>query len=533
LSAKDEKDGTTQPFILSKCPWCGAEFSKRKTTKTWVGYRKSSERPHTLIFVCGDESCAFSKESSRLPIWITDEDVYDIRPSFILGTVDKFAQIAWEAKSRSIFNLNDNGELISLPPALIIQDELHLISGPLGSMVGLYETVIGELCSYTINGRKIGPKIIASTATTRRYEQQIASLYGKGKVTLFPQAVLVPNETFFSSVQFDSEGQKMKGTAYLGINPATYATGQLAASQLSAILSQAPDAWTGERDQIDYYSTSMWFFNSLKELGQTLTLMQSTVVSLIGQMWQDRRLPGEKPRYLDPILELTGRVSSSVVAKSLGELAIPAQDKGSIKTCLASSIMEVGVDVQRLGLLTIMSQPKLTAQYIQVSGRVGRDGANGPGLVVMLYNASRARDRSVYEHFYTYHRKLYAQVEPLSVTPFAIQTMEKGLAGAVIALYRMWGKVDATPRILDVELFDRVVAVFRNRIEFLQSSNARVSDFERQISLLKAHWLQYQPTNWAYDRKQEMLNTDNLSTALLRRRQEPLVHIPGDSSINI
>jgi hypothetical protein len=195
--------------------------------------------------------------------------------------------------------------------------------------------------------------------------------------------------------------------------------------------------------------------------------------------------------------------------------------------------MEVGVDVQRLGLLTIMSQPKLTAQYIQVSGRVGRDGANGPGLVVMLYNASRARDRSVYEHFYTYHRKLYAQVEPLSVTPFAIQTMEKGLAGAVIALYRMWGKVDATPRILDVELFDRVVAVFRNRIEFLQSSNARLSDFERQISLLKAHWLQYQPTNWAYDRKQEMLNTDNLSTALLRRRQEPLVHIPGDSSINI
>lgn len=533
FEGKDNKDDSANPFILSKCPWCGAAFEKRVSNKSWIGYAKSTTKPSTLLFVCGDMECDFSKESTCLPIWITDEDVYDKRPSFVLGTVDKFAQLSWEEKSRTIFSLNAEGKQIGLPPGLIIQDELHLISGPLGSLVGLYETVIDELCSYEIDGRKVKAKIIASTATTRRYSQQIKSLYGRENVCLFPQASLRSNETFFSSVLLDKSGKPSVGTAYLGINPATYATGQLAASQISAFLSQAPSAWKGDEQSIDYYSTSVWFFNSLKELGQTLTLMQSTVVSLLSQMWQDRRLPTNKRRFLDPIMELTGRVSSSQVAKSLSELNIKSSQKGSVVTCLASSIMEVGVDVQRLGLLTIMGQPKLTAQYIQVSGRVGRDPKNGPGLVIMLYNSNRARDRSVYEHFYPYHRKLYAQVEPLSVTPFAIQTMEKGLAGAFIALYRLRSQIGSSPKFVDLELFEETAEVFKTRLRVMQSPNSRLEDFETQINRLRNNWALYEPINWVYERNQEEGSDENLATALLRRRPEALEHIPGDSSINI
>jgi hypothetical protein len=533
LEGNGEKEDSVEPFVLNKCPWCGAAFAMRQSNKSWIGYKKSISAPQTLKFICGDENCDFSRESKALPIWITDEDVYDYRPSFILGTVDKFAQIAWEEKSRALFNIDGNGRQTGLPPGLIIQDELHLISGPLGSMVGLYETVIEELCSYSKGGKIYRPKIIASTATTRRYEKQILNLYGRSKVTLFPQAIRRSNETYFSRVKRDEKGNALKGTAYMGINPATYATGQLAASQVSAFLSQAPNAWTGDEKSIDYYATSMWFFNSLKELGQTLTLMQSTVVSLLNQMWQDRRLPGQKTRYLEPIMELTGRVSSAQVSKALSDLGIPANKKGSIRTCLASSIMEVGVDVQRLGLLTIMSQPKLTAQYIQVSGRVGRAGNAGPGLVIMLYNSNRARDRSVYENFGPFHRKLYAQVEPLSVTPFAIQTMEKGLWGAIIALYRMRISSGQTPTVLDENVFDEAVKVFRERITLINSSNAKIEDFENQVSELRKRWKLYQPTNWVYERRQEEGSDENLSTALLRRKAEPLIQIPGDSSILI
>ena len=532
LEGKGGKDEETHPFVLSKCPWCGAAFALRATPpKNWVGYKKSSEKPYTLRFICGDESCEFSRESTGLPIWITDEDVYEFKPSFVLGTVDKFAQISWEPNSRALFNIGADGKRIGLPPNLIIQDELHLISGPLGSMVGLYEAVINELCSNEVDGVKTLPKIIASTATTRRYEAQIEALYGRSRVTLFPQAISRANETFFSSVK-KVDGVPTKGTMYLGINPATYQTGQLASSQISAFLSQAPSAWDGPESEINYYSTSVWFFNSLKELGQTLTLMQSTVISLLNSMWRDRRLPNQKTRYLEPFKELTGRVSSAQVSSALAELAIPSDRPESIHTCLASSIMEVGVDISRLGLLTINSQPKLTAQYIQVSGRVGRDPL-GPGLVVMLYNSGRARDRSVYEHFGDYHRKLYAQVEPLSVTPFAIQAMRKGLWGAIIGMYRMLISADKTPESLDEEAFSRAVSVLRERVTILNSSTTRIEDFEFQVSELKAKWESYKPLNWKYDSNQEMGSADNPSTALLRRRSEQMSHIYGDSSINI
>ena len=534
LDAKAKKSEPANPFVLKKCPWCGAKFARRDSDKKWIGYKKSTEGVETLLFICGDTSCEFSRESKALPIWITDDDVYDNKPSFVLGTVDKFAQLSWQPKARTLFNIGDDGIRVGPPPGLIIQDELHLISGPLGSLVGLYEGVIESFCTDFRDGAVIKPKIIASTATTRRYETQVHSLYARNNVTLFPQAISRANETFFSSVK-RTNGKADRGTLYLGINPATYATGQLATSQVSAFLSQAPSAWQGPTEEIDYYSTSMWFFNSLKELGQSLTLLQSTVVSLLNAMWREARLPNSKTRYLEPIMELTGRISSKEVSTALDDLKKPNSENGFIKTCLASSIMEVGVDVSRLGLLTIYSQPKLTAQYIQVSGRVGRKPEKGPGLVVMLYNSGRARDRSVYEHFGVFHKRLYAQVEPLSVTPFAIQTMDKGLRGALIALYRIYSPIDASPTHLDEVIFDRVVEILRARMKFLKSSFTRLDDFERQVQDFKNEWIQYRPIQWVYDWLQEQLDkqSTNTSTALLRRGARPLGDIRGDRSITI
>lgn len=532
LRKKGMNDAGPNPFVLRKCPWCGAQFTYLAGADSWVGYRAEGS-PKTLRFVCADKkNCEFSSANGALPIWITDDDVYDERPSFILGTVDKFARLAWEPRARALFNRGEDGHRKGLPPALIIQDELHLISGPLGSLVGLYEAVIDELCCYEIEGQTVRPKIIASTATTRRFREQVLDLFGREETALFPQSITRANDTFFSSVATEDDGSPKKGTAYVGLNPATYQTGQVAASQVAAAVSQAPTAWNGPQPEIDYYTTAVWFFNSLKELGQTLTLMQSTVMSLLSAMWRDARIPGNN-RHLEPMMELTGRVSAAEVAGALERLALPTSEKNSVTTCLASSIMEVGVDVQRLGLLIIMGQPKMTAQYIQVSGRVGRDRENGPGLVFMLYNPGRARDRSIFEQFRSYHQRLYAQVEPLSVTPFAPQTLEKGLEGAAIAYYRMTTPIDASPTDPDEAKLSEARAVLERRAQTIGAPDSTLNDLAQAFDSFTKRWKSYRPAKWAYTISQENGTSEDMESALFRARAESLKSILDDRSRQI
>lgn len=521
------------PFVLSKCPWCSAEFGFDKQREQWNGYSVLGS-PKRLRFQCPEPNCEFASDETPLPIWITDDDVYDERPSFILATVDKFARMAWDPRARELFNLDSSGNRVGPPPSLIIQDELHLISGPLGSMVGLYEPVIEALCTDERNGKTVKPKIIASTATTRKYESQIFALYGRSNVTLFPQAVSRVNETFFSKVAREPDGTPKKGTLYLGVNPSTYATGQMAASVVAAVLMQAPNLRAEGDKQMDYYATSMWFFNSLRELGMTLTLMQSVVLDKIRGMSLYRRLPdGAKPRWPSTIMELTSRISSNAIKSSLDDLSSAAGQKGFVTTCLASSIMEVGVDVQRLGLLTIMSQPKSTSQYIQVSGRVGRD-SKGPGLVVMLYNAQRSRDRSVYERFHAYHSRLYAQVEPVTVTPFSIPAMRHGLVGALLSAYRMLSSETSPSEAPSESKFLQAAEVIKARLSVISPDPEKLADFEKQINKFKRHWQNYTPPRWNYSMDEESGDVpDHPAPALMRGRRERLADFPGDQSVMV
>lgn len=500
------------PFLLTKCPWCGArldQFKSGRVSKT-PGYAKSADGT-TVVFVCPDVECPFSSEDRPLPVKVIDEDIYESPPTLLIGTVDKFAMMAFTPQARAIFGRR-KGESVN-PPNLIIQDELHLISGPLGSMVGLYETAIGDLCSRLTEHGSAPAKLICSTATIRRYPEQVMALYGrkKNEAKLFPPLGLVENDSFFSQPARDRHGEPLPGKRYLGIFSSTLASMQsLQVRVASASLMAANELRLSGVDdrELDPYWTNLNFFNSLRELGNTVSLLDSDVPDNVKSV---ANYTGIEPRYPRNRFELTSRRSTSEIPKALDELAVRLPDDQTIDICLASNIIEVGVDVDRLGLMTIVGQPKTVSQYIQVSGRVGRDPVSGPGLVMTVFGPRKPRDRSHYEKFKTFHQALYAQVEPTSVTPFSLPVLKRALHGALVAIIRQNSGADLAPYPFPKEEFKRAAHKLLSRAESVGVDEEAIGDMKEVIDRRFEEWDQWGKTEW--DAKGA---SDNLADALMR-----------------
>lgn len=485
---------TENPFVITKCPWCNAEMGPVETKlpkgMKALGYLREED---TVVLRCPDTLCHFA---DGLPTFVIDEDIYKLRPSLVIGTVDKFATLAWREEPRFLFGIDVDGKRFSSPPGLIIQDELHLISGPLGSMVGLYELVIEELCTDRRNGH-IPPKIVSSTATIRRYVEQIRSLYGRTAVDLFPPPGLSSGDSFFSSYATDRvSGKLLPGKIYVGVHAPGLGSMQTVQVRSFSALLQAPMALP--KEERDPWWTLMLFFNSLRELGTTLSLFQSDIPDYFGVLrnrsgnhWKDMRL-------LRRELELTSRLRNDEIPRAIEELekTFGAEEGLPVDTCLSSSIIEVGIDIDRLSLMCVVGQPKSTSQYIQVTGRVGRRWHERPGLVVTLYGASKSRDRSHFEQFRSYHERLYAQVEPTSVTPFSRPTLERALHGAMVAYVRQTGdeNVTASPYPCPEELLNSFGELFARRVDIVDPNDAQIA--RRVFAHKQEHWKRSHSTEW-------------------------------------
>lgn len=439
LSALGKDAHTQNKFLLLRCPWCGTQMGPYgkagKNGQKVAGYVQQGKQ---VIFQCADEDCYYADRP--MPVQVVDADIYAKPPSILIGTVDKFAMLAWKPEARAIFGLDPDGQRTDVaPPSLILQDELHLISGPLGSMVGMYEAIINDLCTdHRPEGAPVPPKIIAATATIRRYQEQVRNLYGRSNVALFPPHGLEEGRSFFAEPDRNTDGSKKPGRKYLGVMSASLGSMQAVQVRVAAATvlgrERIPvDAEKSGPSPRDGYWTNLNFLNSLRELGNTLSLLESDIPDYLNGIRNRRDEDFTFPRHY---MELTSRRRSDEIPKAIEQLQVPYGDERCIDICLASNIIEVGVDINRLGLMTIVGQPKTTAQYIQVSGRVGRNPHVSPGLVITLYGAGKPRDRSHYERFRTYHQQLYAQVEPTSVTPFATPVLRRALHGAVIAYIR-------------------------------------------------------------------------------------------------
>lgn len=423
------------PLPLEQCPWCGTEFNKYS-----FRLEPDSDKPKNLLVRCANRRCDFARKR-YLPIVAVDEPIYDRLPAFMIATADKFAALPWNGQTARFFRGGDPNN--PRPPDLIIQDELHLISGPLGTMAGLYEAAIDHLCKRRVGDKEVRPKVIASTATVRLATKQIRALFNRSLVDVFPAPGISRRDSFFAKHAAPSE---MNRRLYLGIAAQGRGPKVIFLRSMTTLMAAAQAAWkenesAGPPNPADPYMTAVAYFNALRELGSARRIVEDEISARL-QTYADRKRLGESTGLFDnrriaiePV-ELTSRVGTSAVADAKRKLALDFNEEGCVDVALATNMISVGLDILRLGLMVVSGQPKTTSEYIQATSRVGRDQER-PGLVVTLLNIHKPRDRSHYERFSNYHESFYKGVEATSVTPFSPRAMDRGLPAVVVSLARL------------------------------------------------------------------------------------------------
>lgn len=502
------------PLVITECPWCRSEIGflprpsgQRNTVWRQIGHAgfKVDDNGRRVVLACSDTMCIFGGEYDALPIEVIDERIYNEPPSLFIGTADKFSMLSYRPKAGSLFGRSNNDEgivqQVRKPPGLILQDELHLISGPLGTLYGLYETAIEDLCTYkTSNEKKHKPKLIASTATIRGADEQVRNIFGRTSVQLFPNPGLTMSDSFFGRYARKKDGALAHGRMYLGIyanNYSSFLTTQVrlfnaALFRTSSFSEETKDAWW----------TLLAFYNSLRELGGARTLFDSDIRSRLSNYAYRYGMDKNLKRYGNSIEELTSRKTQAELVSVMNHLSRKwTKEHGAIDACLASNIIEVGVDIERLALMSVVGQPKSTAQYIQVTGRVGRQWWDRPGLIFAMYNPSKSRDQSHFELFHSYHRRLYEQVEPTSATPFSLEAIDRGIMGVFLLWIRQHYRTRSPngeygnyqhyiEQIRDL-LIERAKIILDKEIQLKRT----IRSIERAAGTLEKKWLK-NPLEW-------------------------------------
>ncbi|RSM42414.1 helicase [Actinoplanes sp. ATCC 53533] len=567
--AREAGDGKrTNVLQTLSCPWCGSKLRGHHDLEPRADERR-------VYLYCpqaeGADACPFARtvSSEGLPILTVDEEIYRYAPSLVIATVDKFAQLPWRGFAGLLFGRvrercarhgyrhddldgrtgcgsrhNKKGSLPAVtsqpvvrlrPPDLIIQDEMHLISGALGTVVGLFEAAVDQLCTWPLpDGGAAGPKIVASTATTKRAREQVLGVFGR-ELAVFPPPVLDITDTFFSRqvpVTRNNPGRRYLGVCAHGVR---MKSAQIRVAEILLLGGQALFDKYGKL--ADPYMTTVGYFSSTRELAGMRRILDDQIANRVRSHGRRKgladRLTGVQ---MLNVQELTSRISSGDISEVLKRLEMgfdpeidtsarnravlddmrdamkartashskpnlhpvterfyQRQNDGQVPvdTVLATSMLQVGVDVSRFGLMVVTGQPKNTAEYIQASSRVGRDAAR-PGLVITLYNWTRPRDLAHYEDFEYYHATFYRQVEALSVTPYTRRALDRGTTATFVAAVRnvqdgFSRNTDAYDVPLDGPEVAGVIERMKTRAEVIGGTRGRDYLLER-IKVIRDLW---------------------------------------------
>jgi hypothetical protein len=312
-------------------------------------------------------------------------------------------------------------------------------------VAGLYEAAIDRLATRTVGGTRVRPKIVASTATVRRAQDQVRALFDRADTRIFPPPGLDRRDSFFALTRTESEGDPARW--YVGIAAAGRGP-RLVFLQVLVTLLAGAQGLADEGGDADAYRTALCYFNAPRELGGARRIVEDEVATRVARYGAQRRRlePPDAPfgdRLLAEPVELTSRVSTDQVATAKRRLETPfsapaghGRDRAEpVDVALATNMISVGLDIDRLGLMLVQGQPKTAAEDIQATSRVGRSPAR-PGLVVIVLNNHKPRDRMHFEQFGHFHDTFYRAVEATSVTPWSARALDRALAAAVVAISR-------------------------------------------------------------------------------------------------
>ncbi len=494
-------------LVVTHCPWCNSKLHNNN-------YCLSEDSFH---LTCNNKNCDFGASNNNiLPCNVVDESLYQSPPTLLLATVDKFARLAWEERAGVFFGGKNNR-----PPELIIQDELHLISSALGSIVGLYEAGIDT----ALISRGMRCKYVASTATIKHANKQVKSLFAR-EMQVFPPSGLRYEDSYFAkSVPLNQK----PGRLYVGYL-APLLSRQNCMAPLAASLLAAPiGLFTDEEEYMDKWWTQIVYHGSLKGVNNSRTLYQNQIETRLNKFvldflkqkievlrpnfTNDRKLeniddfkrisdPEIKDivdqyipiRDIDNIKALNSNQTAEENAEIFTHLAKEKDEANAIDVALATNMISVGLDVSRLALMIVNGQPLTTAEYIQASSRVGR--GDTPGIVYVNFYKTQARSLSHYENFRSYHDAFYRYVEPSSLTPFTYQARQRALHAALVIAIRHSGV--GLLKNEKAEDFDRnddavkkVVRELKIRCKKAINNTQEQKATEKNINILIEEWKQY------------------------------------------
>ena len=452
----NEELGDCSVVQFQTCPWCGDD-SIGDARRYQIEHLHWTGGKPTLSVNCSNHDCEFH---DWMPFTCVDEDIYLNPPTVLLGTADKFVQIANNHWPKSLKHSTDYEEYYSEefsirrmlgferetggpdPPDLIIQDELHLLSGPLGTIAGLVETALSvvwkEACGHE-------PKYVAATATIRGAERDVGLMYGK-KLNVFPPPLLSASDNFFS--EGAPVSKENPGRLHLGLMCSSAKSRSLTDQPSASILQSVNNLLEKElasgselKDSpLDPYWTLVMYYNSLRELGSGQSSLSQNI-----PRWVETysKSSGFEQRTFSRDRELTSRRSGRELTQYRSELNMKLGSQLKPLDVLSTSNMfQVGIDVPRLGIMEIIGQPRSNSEYIQSSGRIGR---KKPGMVLSLLRGSFPRDQSHYELVRSFHQEFYRHVDRTSTTPFSLRSLDRALDTTLMALVRLVSQ-DLAPR---------------------------------------------------------------------------------------
>lgn len=435
------------PFPITYCPWCGSRLVNDEGRH---GYANNG------AISCINGRCHYRNNNGGLPLNYIDENIYTRRPTLLFATVDKFAQL-YSGNHANLLR-PDNVDT----PDLIIQDELHLLVGALGSIVGLYESIIEKLCSNEVRF----PKIIAATATTRNTSDLVRNLYNR-ECAVFPPQGIEYDDNYFSHVERTDSKRR-----HLGLIPAENVSSNMTEIRLTSLLilskvkvfkkhiEELGLDWLNPENVIsacnddnvlakvlDNYWSVVLYFNSLKDLGRSRSRVSQEILDGVRYHQYLYTIPNSlaflrhNGGFNRRVLEFTSRIDSSQIKLMLTQAETPVHlninnENISIHDAndlaFASNMISVGIDIARWNLMLMVGQPRSISEYIQSSSRAARSTY---GLVVNLMNHQRIREKSLFENYVPFHKIFYKGVEPLSITPLTSATIKHKVLVNIVAIY--------------------------------------------------------------------------------------------------